>query len=72
MPRFQIGPASARGVRHRRRLIKAVKLWAGLTLSGIVIVSSLIVWGLARRARLIRGELGGSKSKTSFMDPLDY
>ncbi|GAC1313567.1 MAG: hypothetical protein NVSMB14_14630 [Isosphaeraceae bacterium] len=52
-------------------MIRAVKIWAGVTLSGVVIVSSLIVWGLIRRARLIRGENLEPKSKPAFRDPLD-
>ena len=56
---------------RRRRVIRAVKIWAAVTLSGVVVVSSLIVWGLIRRARLIRGERLEPKSKPAFRDPLD-
>lgn len=43
---------------RRRRVGEALKLWGGLTLSGVVVLSALGIWHLRRRGWMVRERLG--------------
>lgn len=57
MPDRDTPPAPRPPLRVPRRVAHAVRLWAALTLSGVVAVSALVVAVLVRRGRQIRADL---------------
>ena len=52
----------------RRKAALAVRLWAGLTLSSIVILAALTAWHLVRRGRLLQASLGPPRPKPEGLD----
>lgn len=61
------GPATAGP--DRREAARAVRLWAGTTLSSVVILATLAIWHLVRRGRLIQDGLGPAKPSSGLDDP---
>jgi len=54
-------PKSTASPSNRREAAKAVKLWAGVTLSSVSILGALTIWHLVRRGRVLRESLGPPK-----------
>jgi hypothetical protein len=57
MPDRDTPPAPRPRDRDRRKVVRAVRLWAAVTLSGVVAVAALVIGFLVRRGRLIRAGL---------------
>lgn len=50
-------PEKPRVQKDRKAAAQAVRLWAGVTLSSVVILSLFVIWHLVRRGRVLQGSL---------------
>lgn len=53
----------------RAKAARAVRLWGGMTLSLVAVLSSLVIWHLVRRGRLIQSGLGPARPNTRLSLP---
>ena len=60
---------SVRDTESRRKAARAIRMWAGVTLSSVVVLSALAIWHLIRRGRLLRSSLSPPKSLPRWEPP---